>query len=195
MIFEPYLGCYSSIFSQNLVCRSWDYGLLVTWSPIFNQMSGTWSNFRFKMSQAYHLNLSTWQITSSLILYWDHITFVDNLDRCLYSLSKQGRDIYIMGDFNVNMMLNEEELNENSLLTLFNSYALFPLINRPTRISTTSAALIDNIFTNVYTDFKSGVLYSDISDHLPIFTVKNTLVQNKAQKAEKAEKEIYWWMK
>ena len=28
-------------------------------------------------------------------------------------------------------------------------------------------------------------MYSDSSDHLPIFTVKNTLVQNKAQKADR----------
>ena len=29
------------------------------------------------------------------------------------------------------------------------------------------------------------MLYSDISDHLPIFTVENTLMQNKAQKADR----------
>ena len=47
MIFEPYLDCYSSIFSPNSVCRSWDYGLSAKWSPIFNRMSGTWLNFQF----------------------------------------------------------------------------------------------------------------------------------------------------
>ena len=47
MIFEPYLDCYSSIFSPNSVCRSWDYGLSTRWSPIFNRMSGTWLNFQF----------------------------------------------------------------------------------------------------------------------------------------------------
>ena len=44
-IFEPYLDCYGSIFSPNLVCCSWDYELSEKWSPIFNRMSGTWSNF------------------------------------------------------------------------------------------------------------------------------------------------------
>ena len=68
MIFEPYLGCHSSIFSQTLVCCSWEYGLSAAWSSILNQMSVTRSNYRFKMwemSEAYHLNLSAWQITSS----------------------------------------------------------------------------------------------------------------------------------
>ena len=49
MFFEPYLSCYSSIFSQILVCCSWDYGLSEVWSPFFNQVSGTWSNFQLKV--------------------------------------------------------------------------------------------------------------------------------------------------
>ena len=48
MIFEPYLGCYSSIFSQTLVYCSWDYGLSAESSSILNQMSGTWSNIDSK---------------------------------------------------------------------------------------------------------------------------------------------------
>ena len=47
MIFEPYLGCYSSIFSQTLVCCSWDCGLSAATSSILNEMSWTWSNYRF----------------------------------------------------------------------------------------------------------------------------------------------------
>ena len=47
MIFEPYLGCYGSILSPDLVCCSWDYGLSIKWSSILNRMSGTCSNFQF----------------------------------------------------------------------------------------------------------------------------------------------------
>ena len=61
MIFEPYLGCYGSIFSPNLVCRSWDYGLSAKWSPIFNRMSGTRSNVRF--------------------ILWKHITLICQHDK------------------------------------------------------------------------------------------------------------------
>ena len=106
-------------------------------------------------------------------------SFIYNLEQCLYHLSKKGRHIYIMGDLNINLMLNENELNDNDLLTAFNSYTLYPLINKPTRISSTSATLIDNIFTNVCTEFSSGVLYSDVSDHLPIFAVINKQTHNK----------------
>ena len=47
MIFEPYRDCYSSNFSPDLLCRSWEYGLSKKWSSIFNRMSGTWSNVQF----------------------------------------------------------------------------------------------------------------------------------------------------
>jgi hypothetical protein len=41
-----------------------------------------------------------------------------------------------------------------------------------TRITSHSATLIDNIFTNQQHDnLKSGLLFSDISDHLPIFCI------------------------
>ena len=61
MISEPYLSCYSSIFSPNIVCCSWDYGLSEKWSPVFNQMSGTWSNFQFVL--------------------WKHITLICQHDK------------------------------------------------------------------------------------------------------------------
>ena len=50
LFFVQYLGCLCSILSQISVCCSWDYKLLVMWSQIFNQMSGTWSNFQFKVA-------------------------------------------------------------------------------------------------------------------------------------------------
>ena len=61
MIFEPYLGCYGSIFSPDLVCRSWDYGLSAKSSPICNRMSGTWSNYQF--------------------ILWKHITLICQHDK------------------------------------------------------------------------------------------------------------------
>ena len=41
---------------------------------------------------------------------------------------------------------------------------------------------IDNIFSNVYHDSTNGIIYSDISDHLPIFVICNhTEYQNSIQ--------------
>ena len=52
------------------------------------------------------------------------------------------------------------------------SFTFCPLINMPTRINKSSSTLIDNIFRNDLTDHNSsGILYSDVSDHLPIFII------------------------
>ena len=48
----------------------------------------------------------------------------------------------------------------------------FPLITRPTRLTSNTATLTDNIFTNNLNNFSvSGLMFCDISDHLPIFTL------------------------
>ena len=46
-----------------------------------------------------------------------------------------------------------------------------PLINRPTRVTTSSAMLIDNIFMNwvLDTSLKNGIIKTSISDHFTIF--------------------------
>ena len=50
--------------------------------------------------------------------------------------------------------------------------SLYPLISKPTRITSSTATLIDNIFTNnLELNMNSGILYTDLSDHLPVFQV------------------------
>ena len=50
------------------------------------------------------------------------------------------------------------------------TYGMLPVILRPTRVSTHSASLIDNIFISICNDFTtSGVITSLISDHFAVF--------------------------
>ena len=52
------------------------------------------------------------------------------------------------------------------------SFGLFALINKPTRITSSTSTLIDNIFTNcIQDDFECGIFCSDFSDHMPIFSI------------------------
>src|ERR1043165_1074748 len=47
--------------------------------------------------------------------------------------------------------------------------SFFPTIHYPTRITETSATLLGNIFTNnIRFNMSSAIIYSDISDHLPV---------------------------
>lgn len=80
-----------------------------------------------------------------------------------------------MGDFNVDLCKSESVDFLNNL----SSCGFVPTINRPTRITNTSISLIDNVLTNVNTIdsnvnvVSSGILLSDITDHLPIFVSAN----------------------
>ena len=49
---------------------------------------------------------------------------------------------------------------------------LFPLITKPSRITRSTATLIDNIFTNnIEGNIERGLLVKDISDQLPVFAL------------------------
>ena len=57
------------------------------------------------------------------------------------------------------------------------SHSLFPYISKPSRVTTRSATLIDNIFCNDIlenTEVFTGILYSDVSDHFPVFYIDHT---------------------
>ena len=50
----------------------------------------------------------------------------------------------------------------------------YPLINKPTRVTTRTSSLIDNIFCNILNSkITPGVLYNDITDHFPVFHFLN----------------------
>ena len=64
------------------------------------------------------------------------------------------------------------------------------LINRPTRVTTSSATLIDNIFTNCVfdTSLKNGIIKTSISDHFAIFAaikLSNEKTRNQKIKVKK----------
>ena len=53
---------------------------------------------------------------------------------------------------------------------------MFPLFDRPTRITSHSATLLENIFTIVFDNkIKSCGCVSDITDHYPIFQITSSL--------------------
>ena len=57
---------------------------------------------------------------------------------------------------------------------------LHPLICRPSRITTHSCTLIDNIFKKqINYSVRSGLLINYIIDHLPVFALYNYELENK----------------
>ena len=76
-----------------------------------------------------------------------------------------------MGDLNLDLTKTGSSPKMDSFIDLLSSFCLQPVIDSPTRITQTSASLLDNIFTNFNSPIQSGILLSDISDHLPIFSI------------------------
>ena len=73
-----------------------------------------------------------------------------------------------MGDFNLHLLDSSD--NNTQLLTdaMFNSN-FYPLINKPTRITGSSASTINHIWTNVTnTRINSGIITHCVADHLPV---------------------------
>ena len=98
--------------------------------------------------------------------------FNDHLIDLFSKLKTENKLLYITGDFNVNLLNGEQHLQSSEFLEILYENSCLPLITKPTRISNTRATLIDNVFTNdVGNNSFHGILYTDISDHLPIFFI------------------------
>ena len=103
----------------------------------------------------------------------DNLTnFVKNFNEVFDRIAKENKLCYLVGDFNVNLMNYQTNNLTGELLDSMHSHLLSLLINRPTRITSHTATLIDNIITNnIDADSVNGLLPTDISNHLPIFSI------------------------
>ena len=82
--------------------------------------------------------------------------------------------VYLMGDYNIDLLNSESHDLTNEFVDLMYCNEFLPLISRPTRITSTSATLIDNIFTSNHDDLNcslNGILVADISNHSRNFRV------------------------
>jgi hypothetical protein len=79
--------------------------------------------------------------------------------------------IIIGTDQNFDLLKIENNPNTEELLNTYLTASIVPTITKPTRITNTTATLIDNIYVKYLTNVKisSGIILSDISDHLPVF--------------------------
>ena len=94
------------------------------------------------------------------------------LNQLLENISKEKKSIFLLGDFNVNLLNYNEHNQTNEFLDSLASNSFIPLILQPTRITSHSNTLIDNIFSSVIDpDIISGNLTATISDHLPQFAI------------------------
>ena len=101
------------------------------------------------------------------------------LNKLLENISKEQKSMFLLGDFNVNLLNYNKHNQTNEFLDSLASNSFIPLILQPTRITSHSITLIDNIFSNVIEpDIIPDNLTATISDHLPQFAINPNIFGN-----------------
>ena len=95
---------------------------------------------------------------------------------------KQKKELVIGMDHNMDLLKSHEHRHTQQFLDTLLNNDLIPTITRPTRITKTSATLIDNVFISkmLQQSFDSMILIEEISNHLPsLVLMKQTKLRNK----------------
>ena len=110
--------------------------------------------------------------------------FFESLNQILSSINRQQyKEIILCGDYNYDLLNYHNNPSVQTFLDTANSYAFFPLISKPTRITTDNATLIDNIFVTTPVQITAGSLISSLSDHLPVFLIHRHIFTGREQVA------------
>ena len=87
---------------------------------------------------------------------------------------KKCEDIQLIGDFNMDLLQYKTHNLTGQYVDMLLGNGLLPLITQPTRVFGRSATIIDHISSSYRTDlYRTGILLSCLSDHFPIFYVRN----------------------
>ena len=88
----------------------------------------------------------------------------------LYEKIINKKTVFVCGDFNTDLLNPQGHTGTTDFINTMYSVGLFPRITKPSRITRSSATLIDNIYSNIIDATEGGLFIQDISDNLPIFT-------------------------
>lgn len=95
--------------------------------------------------------------------------FLSTLNNVLGEVSNVGlSNVVIGGDINVDLLKGSSVAN--GLSDIFSCFSYHQVICRPTRVTSSTASLLDQIWTTADIDrIKAGVIKSFTTDHFPIF--------------------------
>ena len=114
------------------------------------------------------LEIDLWQVYPNT----DGPAFMDFIKNTMQKIIKERKNIFFMGDFNLNLLNYETHDETNNFLNSMISYSLLPYILHTTRVTDYSSAVIENIFSNITDcESKGGNISCEISDHFPQFIV------------------------
>ena len=114
----------------------------------------------------------------------DTSMFIASYNSLVCAMKKEKPKGIIIGlDHNLNFLKADKHHATNDFIQSNLDFGLIPTVTRPTRITNTSATLIDNIIVsqNLCGAYTSNILVNDTSDHLPSVCVLTSLVSAKKE--------------
>ena len=100
--------------------------------------------------------------------------FISDYKQLMTIMEVENNQNFILGmDHNMDLLKASKHKHTQDFLYYNLEQDMLPTITKPTRISKTCASLLDNIFLsrNLQCSFISGILVTDLSDHLPTMMV------------------------
>ena len=117
------------------------------------------------------------------------VEYKNSLDRLN---NMKNKEIILGMDHNINFLKHDVHHKTQEFIELNLDMNLLPVITKPTRVSTTSATLIDNIFVSnrLQHSINSAVIITDIRDHFPCILTVNNFNQSKDRKTKITKRKL-----
>ena len=94
------------------------------------------------------------------------------LDKVLWKINRHSKKhVLLAGDFNADLIKYDNVAGYQELIDIMSNHGFVQLVSRPTRITDSSATLIDHVYTNnLENTISCNIVTVDISDHLATLT-------------------------
>ena len=94
------------------------------------------------------------------------------LDKVLWKINRHSKKhVLLIGDFNADIIKYDHVAGYQNLIDVMSNHCFVQLVSRPTRITDSSATLIDHVYTNnLENTISCNIVTEDISDHLATLT-------------------------
>ena len=163
---------YNFISRQRSTGRGGGVGFFIKSHIIFHQMENCLSHQSYE-SLFIRLPLPNGSYFITGVIYrppgQDIEQFNIDFNQLISSFTKKRNDTFILGDFNIDLLRAHDHLLTSSFFDILSTNHLLPTITKPTRITSTTSTLIDNILcSSISKLIDSFIIVTDISDHLPV---------------------------
>ncbi len=98
--------------------------------------------------------------------------FSSNMEAIMDTINNELKHTMIMGDLNIDLLRFQTHRKTNEYLDSIFAHGLLPVITKPTRVCSTSATLLDHMYTSdITSSYHSGIIINDVADHFGTFCI------------------------